>query len=167
MIEAYGNMWDMIDDYDGIVITTNGYIKKNGEAVLGRGVAKEAVDRYPWLPKNLGAMLKAHGNKVFQFGLLPDEARGKKYDQYLYTFPVKPQWGPNGEMGWQAKADIEIIKRSCDELIDAIDFYDYMVGYKVIIPRPGCGNGKLQWEDVKPVIEQLLDDRFTVVTFHE
>ena len=29
--------------------------------------------------------------------------------------------------------------------------------------RPGCGNGQLQWGDVRPEIVDILDDRFTVV----
>ncbi len=34
---------------------------------------------------------------------------------------------------------------------------------KVYLVRPGCGNGQLKWEDVKPLIAPILDDRFIVV----
>ena len=34
---------------------------------------------------------------------------------------------------------------------------------KVYMARPGCGNGQLKWEDVKPLIAPILDDRFIVV----
>ena len=29
----------------------------------------------------------------------------------------------------------------------------------IILPRPGCGNGKLKWCDVKKVIEPILIDK--------
>jgi hypothetical protein len=32
----------------------------------------------------------------------------------------------------------------------------------VLLPRPGCGNGHRTWDEVCPVIEPILDDRFTV-----
>lgn len=35
----------------------------------------------------------------------------------------------------------------------------------VLLPRPGCGNGKLQWDFVKREIEDLLDDRVTIVNW--
>lgn len=29
---------------------------------------------------------------------------------------------------------------------------------KVVLPRPGCGNGRLVWADVKPVLAGLPDE---------
>lgn len=163
MYQLYGNFWDAADQFDGLVITTNGYVKTNGNAVLGRGIAKEATDRFPWLAYNLGRNLTQFGNKVFQYGLVPAEIRNTKYDQFLYTFPVKPAFGPNGEMGWKADADLKIIERSAEQLLQLVE--SYPTSYRVLIPRPGCGNGHLKWEDVKPVLDPLFDDRFTVVTY--
>jgi len=42
MKEVIGNIWNYYNKGNWIVITTNGTIKKNGEAVMGRGVALEA-----------------------------------------------------------------------------------------------------------------------------
>lgn len=162
MIEAYGDIWDHAEDYDIIVVTTNGFTKNNGEAVMGRGIALEAKSRYPNLPAKLGTLLKKYGNHVFRI---------EYPNQIIITFPVKPEYGPYGEPGWRARADMELIKRSTSELVDVLTqmlrigrFDGKMhLGFKVLMPRPGCGNGGLKWEDVKPIIEPLLDDRFTVM----
>lgn len=141
MIEVTGNLWDYPADVR--VITTNGFVKKNGECVMGRGCALEAAKAQPSLPLALGRMIEQNGNHVF----LLNNGEVK-----LYSFPVKHQWFE--------VADIELIKRSAEELVSKI------AGPKrVVMPRPGCGNGQLKWEDVKPILEPILDDRFHVITF--
>lgn len=159
MLEAYGNIWDIADEggWDAVIVTTNGYVRKDGAAVMGRGIALEASNRYPTLAGDLGSSLLTHGNHVYPF--FPNDA---KYS--VVTFPVKPIRGPHGEPGWKAKAQIPIILQSVQELIYYVDRYHWM---DILMPRPGCGYGQLSWEkDVKPVLEPLLDNRFVVATFH-
>jgi hypothetical protein len=75
------------------------------------------------------------------------------------SFPVKHNW-------WET-ANIELIKKSCIELITSIFDSDYFDNkFKVIwLPFVGCGNGHLSWEkEVKPVISKMLDDRFYIVS---
>ena len=153
MLETYGNIWELYSEYDAMAITTNGFVKKNGEAVMGRGVAKEAVQRFPEFPGRLGYILKIYGNIVWPFDFYGEHI--------IFSFPVKPQYGPDGEMGWKVKADINLIKQSAHELVG---YADGMFLKKIILPRPGCGNGGLKWADVKKEIEPIFDDRFTVVT---
>lgn len=47
MKETFGNIWELAKPYDGIVITTNGYVNKRGEAVMGKGIAYQAKQREP------------------------------------------------------------------------------------------------------------------------
>lgn len=158
MLEAYGNIWDIADEggWDALVITTNGFVRKDGEAVMGRGIALEANNRYPGLAKDVGTRIRNFGNNVHIFF---------DYDPKfeLITFPVKPIFGPNGEPGWKAKAQFPIILSSIEELLYFVDRYDWM---DILMPRPGAGNGGLDWKQVKSKIEPLLDNRFTVVSWH-
>lgn len=146
MIEKHGDIWDAFADGNWIVITTNGAVtyirKKNGEAVMGRGVALQAKNRFPELPERLAADLKSKGNHVFYYP-----------DLRLIVFPVKDLW--------HQMAKLSLIETSCQELVDIMD--RQLPGVKeVYLPRPGCGNGRLSWVDVKPVLEKYLDNRFVV-----
>lgn len=147
MKEMNGDLFTLAAD-KALVITTNGSIKKNGCAVLGRGCAAQAVDKWPDFPQKLGERLRpeAGGNVVNAF----------KYPGYkaVFTFPVKTNW-------WE-KADIELIAASARRLRWLVDAHKID---EVYVPRPGCGAGKLEWKDVKHVLESFFDDRFIIVDF--
>lgn len=160
MLETKGNLWDSF--LDATVITTNGFIKKNGECVMGRGCAKEAAEFNSGLPKMLGDKIKRDGNHVHFFGF--NYGVDLQYEPFnLITFPVKHNW--------YEKADIELIERSAKELVEMIDSFDgsenvdYIEINSVAMPRPGCGNGQLNWDDVRPILEKYLDDRFTIYDY--
>jgi len=148
MLEVKGDLWTYQPKASSVVrvITTNGFVKNNGEAVMGRGCAREAAKLYPELPSLLGVWLNTRGNKVCKF-TMPDGD--------LVSFPVKHHWYQD--------ADPAIIEQSCQELVALAGMYPHTVVF--VIPRPGCGNGKLKWEDVKPILERYFDERFHVITW--
>ena len=154
MIEVVGNLWTYKTpdgrDPDCRVITTNGTFKKNGEAVMGRGCALEAKQRFPDIARLLGDGLKRRGN-IVQFLKQYDDGM-VRWD--LVSFPVKHNW--------HETADIRLIGKSAAVLVVWANLHGWQT---VVIPRPGCGNGGLRWEDVRKVIQSILDDRFVVITF--
>lgn len=141
MIEARGNLWTHPADLR--VITTNGFVKNNGAAVMGRGCALEATQRHPGIENVLGARLRASGNHVHLLG------------PGLASMPVKHHW--------RQDADPTLIVRSATELVALADKHSNY--QRIVLPRPGCGNGRLRWNDIRPLLEGILDDRFTVITF--
>jgi len=148
MREIRGDIFKLLEtgNFDGFCITTNGNVKSNGECVMGRGIALTCKQKFPNIAITLGNLIRIRGNHVHRLGT---------YKSYtVFSFPVKHNW-------WEA-ADIELIKRSCVELTQLLDRLNLK---SVLLPRPGCGNGKLNWNDVQPVIAELLDDRVVVVTF--
>lgn len=134
---------------DAICITTNGTVKANGRAVMGRGTAKQATERYPFLQLWLGKLLQEHGNHV----LILDCPALHLEPWELVTFPVKH--------AWDERADLELIARSARELVTLTDTHGWQ---QVLLPRPGCGNGQRKWSEVRPILQPILDDRFTAVT---
>ena len=144
MVEQFGDAWELSKG-NILCITTNGHVKKSGEAVMGRGIASQAKERFPALPAYLGDNLLRLGNHVYWLG--------KWGKWFLISFPVKHHW--------KELADLELIEQSVQELKDIL-IESQMLVY---LPRPGCGNGRLYWEDVQPLLSKKLDDRFIIVSY--
>lgn len=189
--EITGDIWDFWNRGHYIVIPTNGSVKKNGEAVMGKGLALQAKEKISelyekrvtncpkcgasmhelpytrkhgkarficdscgyWedrnvsiesLQKELGSRIKEYGNFVFVFAKFR-----------IITFPVKKEW-------WFKNADTGLIEKSCLELKEIFRYNLSGIPTPIYLPRVGCGNGRLDWKDVKPVLEKHLDSRFVV-----
>lgn len=188
MHEIVGDLFKSVKA-DAICITTNGWTKKDGSCVMGRGCADEAKKRWPGIEFTLGKAL-ARGNNPHLLTYATEESGGRQIvlpvpDMYfvvpyhVVTFPVKPveclhrdllprfqattAETPLGRYpGWMSQAQPELIMRSAEVLSLLAD----SEGWKsVVVPRPGCGAGGLDWKDVKPLLSPLLDDRFWIITF--
>lgn len=143
MHEITGNIWEFAGDA-AIVVTTNGSVTRDGRAIFGNGVARQAAERYPGLDQKLGDMVTKHGSHVYDLG------------SGMISFPVE-------ETAWSLP-DLRIIARSARELRVLAD----RSGWKrVMVPRPGCGGGGLAWHEVRPVLLPWFDDRFSVITLTE
>ena len=140
MLESCEDIWD----YHGravIAVTTSGSLTKAGKAVMGRGVARQAALRFPQLPLELGALLREHGNHVHLMG------------EGIVSFPVE-------ESAW-ACPELRLISRSALELRHLSDREGWE---RVVVPRPGCGGGGLDWREVRPLLDRYFDHRFLVVS---
>jgi len=155
MKEIIGDIWDYWETGYPICITINGFVKRNGEAMMGRGVALQAKQRFPHLPQLLGTRIRQHGwQRVTYWG------PGLR----LITFPVKRDWSysdgtnvvqhlqhkfPCGSRvpGWALKAELQIIEESLRRL-DKLRKRELGAHIDIVLPRPGCGAGELEWQDV-------------------
>jgi|TARA_R100001530_G_scaffold49140_1_gene36797 hypothetical protein len=166
MLELNGNLFNM----RGVIcITTNGFVKANGRAVMGRGCALQASKLHTGLSANLGSLINLNGNTVQIINDLP----------LMLSFPVKHSRAPfNGDNvvehmktkfkkgdivpGWALKASPELIVQSALKLVDLTDTYGWE---SIFLPRPGCGAGELNWTEIKPLLNEILDNRFHSVTY--
>lgn len=121
------NLWDLHAKGDWCCITTNGAINSYGKLVMGRGCAKEAAIKFDGLAEQLACRVRADGNHVYSVSTIK-----------LLTFPVKHHWAE--------AADLKLIRRSAEELANFADTHQWPLIY---LPRPGCGNGRLNWGDVE------------------
>jgi hypothetical protein len=145
MLEITGNIWDYHKDNNWIVITTNGDVRKDGAAVMGRGIALQAAQRFPKLPQEFGKLLQENGNQMCIFPLYR-----------LITFPVKNHWYEKASLDliWASAIDLALLTETPLRANPTTMFY---------MVRPGCGNGQLQWKDVKPLLTDVLSDNVCVV----
>lgn len=169
MIEIKGNMF-LMHNVDVICITTNGVVSK-GRNVMGRGCAYTAKRIFFGIDLKLGKLINDNSNIVQE--ILTDGNRK------VFSFPTKPTKftydGTNGVSylnsrfkkgktysGWASLSRLDIIARSAKQLVDIVDKKGFT---KVVIPRPGSGAGELEWSTVRETLEDILDDRFYIITY--
>jgi len=161
------SIWHEVGKVDAICVTTNGFVTRSGRAVMGRGVAYQAKVFVPNVEKILAHHIKKFGN-------VPGQLTELKYGTKLVSFPVKKDKGiypcpvvgharnrfrEGDEVpGFLLQADLDTIKRSADKLAEMIESAGWE---KVILPKPGCGAGELNWNDV---LETLVESKLSEVS---
>lgn len=137
---------------DAVVITTNGMLKQDGTAVMGKGIALAADQRFH-IAQQLGEYIRQYGNQVYVLGVKKDEQTGRLMS--IITFPTK--------YDWRNPADINLIQVSAQQLIRQCARFEIQNCY---MPRPGCTNGGLNFEtQVKPILEPILDNKFIITDY--
>lgn len=156
MQEIVGNIWDYHDSNNWVVVSTNWSVNRNGLAVMGRGVAYQAAEKFPNLRREYAdSIAKFRSFKV----VTPCLSLFPHYNLIMY--PVKYEWN-------QA-ADMSLIEGQAKRLVDmAAYLYQCYAVDKIYLPRVGCRNGRRSWAEVKPVLEKyLVSPEFVVVSLPE
>lgn len=111
----------------------------NTVGVMGKGIALEFKTRYP-------EMFILYQSKCddgsFDIGKL---LLWKKEEKWILLFPTKRHWRSPSKI-----SDIE------EGLKKFAQSYDKLGIESIAFPKLGCGNGGLDWKDVKPIMEKYL-----------
>ena len=127
------------DDVDAIVNTVNCV------GVMGKGIALQFKNKWPDNFKAYEAACKAgrvRPGKMFVF-----DSGAIVRPNFIINFPTKDHW--------RGKSKIEFIRDGLVELIVEIKRLNIR---SVAIPPLGCGNGGLDWNDVRPMIVAAFAD---------
>lgn len=124
-------------DVDAIVNTVNCV------GVMGKGIALQFKKKWPDNFKLYAEACKAGLVKpgqmfIYDAGLLATP-------KFIINFPTKDHW--------RGRSHIEFIQ---DGLCDLITQIEERQITSIAIPPLGCGNGGLNWSDVKPLIEKAF-----------
>lgn len=143
MRERIGNIWLLLGIADAICVTTNGVVKPNGALVMGAGIALEARTRFPKIQYELG-------ERVLKLGNIPTIGwtEGKTS---IVSFPTKDHYSMPSNM-FLIEKSAKILR----EMADLLSWKD------IALPRPGCGFGRLEWKNVRNILEPIFDDRFII-----
>lgn len=117
----------------------------NTKGVMGKGIALQFKERFPENYKQYKKACEAgkvETGKVFvtESGLLLNP-------RYIINFPTKEHWKNPSKM--------EYIHEGLNDLVRIIKEKDIR---SIAIPPLGCGNGGLDWNEVKPAIEKALSN---------
>lgn len=122
----------------------------NCVGVMGKGLAKEFKSREP-------AMFRAYKKLCDENRLEPGLLwlwRGK--NSWVLNFPTKKHWRSPSKLEW---IDAGLSK--------FVDNYKALGVKEISFPRLGCGNGDLNWDEVKPLMESYLSDLSIPVFIHD
>lgn len=125
------------DDVDAIVNTVNCV------GIMGKGIALQFKNKWP---DNFKAYEAACKHKQVNVGaMFVYDSGGLLKPNYIINFPTKDHW--------KGKSKIEYIQSGLQDLVTQIK----RLGIKSIaLPPLGCGNGGLDWNVVKPLIESAF-----------
>ena len=161
---------DSLSSYTDICITTNSFVKTNGELVMGRGFAKQMAKWDASLPWFAGQEILKWNREFntwdglderignpdpYGFLRLNEWERSRQCQgqdgqmHWLYLFQVKKYWGD--------PASLDLVRRSVD-MMKAHVHGSERYGRTFALNYPAIGNGKLKKSDVEPIISELPDN---------
>jgi len=154
--EAKGDVFEMEGDL--ICVLTNQVTTRRGLAVMGGGQAAQARLLFPGIDRDIGFLIQAGQPGFAVLG----EYRRQDFGTYqaLAHFPTKRHWADD--------SSLELIEESAQRMMTYLDSPDGRHVQRVLLPRPGCGLGNLNWEiQVAPLLARILDERVVVCSFPE
>jgi hypothetical protein len=142
-----GDIWELARELDAwVVIPTNTTIRRDGKAVMGAGLAKEAADRVPHLQEKLSTHIARFRERLY-------------VDKPVICLATKRDWRQPSRLEW--------VEHGCFELVELARVLASVGDHRpILVPKLGCGLGGLNWErQVRPVVDMILEgDRFVLVS---
>ena len=116
----------------------------NTVGIMGKGIALMFKERFP---QNFEAYTHACKSDELRIGkMFLSENREFFGPKWIVNFPTKTHWRVNTKLVW--------IEEGLQDLVRIIREKDIR---SVAIPPLGCGNGGLDWDDVRPLVVAALE----------
>ena len=122
------------DDVDAIVNTVNCV------GVMGKGIALQFRNKWPENNRAYEAACKAKEVRLGRMFVF--DSGGLVKPNYIINFPTKDHW--------RGKSSLESIREGLKDLVAQVKRLRIR---SIAVPPLGCGNGGLEWSEVRPLIE--------------
>lgn len=117
----------------------------NTVGVMGKGVALAFKERYP---ANFKAYARACKSGEIGIGRMFVTESGEFFGpKWIINFPTKRSWRARSRLEWIA-----------DGLEDLVRVIKERKIRSVAVPALGCGNGGLDWYEVRPMVVAALEE---------
>jgi O-acetyl-ADP-ribose deacetylase (regulator of RNase III) len=132
---------DLLKQYevDAIVNTVNCV------GVMGKGIALQFKNKWPENFRRYQLACKAGEVRIGHMFVFDAGKLAKP--NYIINFPTKEHW--------RGKSKIEFIEQG---LVDLISQVNQLNIKSIAVPPLGCGNGGLNWQEVRPLIEAAFSE---------
>jgi len=128
-----------LDEHSIQLFTGNSYIKKTGELVQGRGIARYVRDTFNQVPAELGKQIK----HMSVYGLKFTNITGF----WIGAFQVKRHYAK--------PAELSIVQYSTDALHTVAQDHPDMTFH---MNYPAIGYGRMDVTDIEPIVNSLPDN---------
>jgi O-acetyl-ADP-ribose deacetylase (regulator of RNase III) len=122
----------------------------NTVGVMGKGLASAMKARYPDMFKEYAKLCASHKFQIGQLWLWKTPTR------WILNFPTKQHWRHPSKLSY--------IEAGLQKFISE---YERRGVWEIAFPRLGCGNGNLDWEDVRPLMERYLANLPIQIYIHD
>ncbi len=121
----------------------------NTVGVMGKGLAKEFKRLYPEMADQYKELCERELLTIGKLWLYRSSSR------WVLNFPTKKHW--------REKSRIEYIERGLRKFVET---YRSRGIISISFPMLGCGNGQLNWQEVRPLMEKYLKNLTIPVYIH-
>lgn len=125
---------DIFDSPAQVIVNT-----VNTVGVMGKGLALSFKQRYPQMFERYKIACEKHQLTIGKLMLFYEP------DHWLLLFPTKENWRNPSKLEYLEKGLMKFVNTYTDKNISSIAF-----------PKLGCGNGELNWDEVRPIMEKYL-----------
>jgi len=117
----------------------------NCAGIMGKGIALQFKQAFPINFKEYEKACRANQVQIGKMFVVEVGSMFQTNPRYIVNFPTKNHW--------KGKSRLEDIKSGLEDLVERVKYLEIK---SIAVPPLGCGNGGLEWAEVKSLMEKAF-----------